>query len=118
MTLLLPPGIKGLKNKKTSSLRYTNRFNSLKHVQQCDRIILIKRKEKIQRKKYTLFHKQHFYKQHPWQNYKLTKIKQKLDNTLRLKFCYIKIIRFLQPRYHLKIVGDILKNVQEQVRLL
>ena len=31
-----------------------NRFNSLKHMQQFDHIILIKRKKKIESKKYTL----------------------------------------------------------------
>ena len=40
---------------------------------------------------------------------KFTKIKQKLCNTVRLK-----IIRFLHlPRYHPKIIRDILKNVQK-----
>ena len=33
-----------------------------------------------------------------------------LSNTLRLNFCYLKIIHILQPRYHPKIVGYILKN--------
>ena len=37
--------------------------------------------------------------------------KQKLINTLRLNFCYLKIIRFLHICYHLKIVGHILKNL-------
>ena len=37
------------------------------------------------------------------------KIKQKLSNTLRLDFRYLQIIRFLHPRYHPKIIGDILK---------
>ena len=32
-----------------------------------------------------------------------------------LNFCNLKIIRFLHPRYHPKIIGDILKNVQMQV---
>ena len=31
------------------------------------------------------------------------KIKQKLSNTLRLNFCYLKFIRFLHPRYHLNL---------------
>ena len=45
---------------------------------------------------------------------KLTKkTKQKLSNTLRLNFCYLKIIRFLHPGYHPKVIGDILKNVQK-----
>ena len=35
-------------------LCYMNRFNSLKHMQQFDHIILIKRKKKIESKKYTL----------------------------------------------------------------
>ena len=36
------------------------------------------------------------------------KIKQKLSNTLRLNFLYLKIIRFLHPRYQPKIIEDIL----------
>ena len=41
---------------------------------------------------------------------KLAKIKQKLSNTQRLDFLYLKIIHFFnQP----KIIGDILKNVQK-----
>ena len=36
---------------------------------------------------------------------------------MRLNFSYVKIIRFLHPLYLLKIIGDILKNVQKQVRL-
>ena len=44
------------------------------------------------------------------------KIKQKLSNTLRLNFCYLKIMRFVHPGYHSKIIGDI-KNVQKQVPL-
>ena len=35
------------------------------------------------------------------------KIKQKLSNNLRLNFCYLKIIRFLQP----KIIEYTLKDV-------
>ena len=38
---------------------------------------------------------------------------KKLSNTLRLNFCYLKIIRFLHTRYHPEIIGDILKNVQK-----
>ena len=41
-------------------------------------------------------------------------MKQKLNNTLRPKFCYLKIIHSLHPpRYHPKIIGDLLKNVQK-----
>ena len=36
---------------------------------------------------------------------------------MRLNFSYVKIIRFFHPLYLLKIIGDILKNVQKQVRL-
>ena len=43
-----------------------------------------------------------------WQN-----IKQKLSNTQRLNSRFLKIIRFLHPRYHQKIIGDILKNIQK-----
>ena len=52
---------------------------------------------------YSLFYEQHFYKQRH-----LHKIKQMLSNTLSLNFCYLKIIRILHPRYHPKIIGDIL----------
>ena len=48
----------------------------------------------------------------------LQKIKQKLSKTLKLNFRYLKIIRFFQPRYQPNIIGNILKNVQKQVRLL
>ena len=41
------------------------------------------------------------------------KLKQKLNNTLRLNFDFLKIIRFIHPRYHPKIIGEILKNVQK-----
>ena len=59
---------------------------------------------------YTLyFYKQHFYKQR--QAGICKKNKQKLSNTLKLNYCYLKIIRFLHPRYHPKIIGSILKNV-------
>ena len=52
---------------------------------------------------YTL-HKQNFYKEHQIEtDIKNQKIKQKLSNTLRLNFCYLKIIRFLHSRYHPKI---------------
>ena len=45
------------------------------------------------------------------------KIKQNLCNTPRLNFRYFKIIRFLHPRYHPKVIGDILKMYQKQVLL-
>ena len=48
-----------------------------------------------------------FFKQHLY----------KLSNTLRLNFRYVKIIRFLHPRYNPRILRDTLKNVQKQVRL-
>ena len=43
---------------------------------------------------------------------KLAKIKQKVSNTLRLNFCFLKIARFLHPSYHSKrdILGGILKK--------
>ena len=40
------------------------------------------------------------------------KVKQVLDNTLRLKFWYLKILGILFPRYHPKIIEHILKNSQ------
>ena len=57
------------------------------------------------------FDKQCFYKQRQAEIGK--KIKQKISNTLRINFCYFKIIRFPHPRYHPEIIGDILKNVQK-----
>ena len=45
------------------------------------------------------------------------KIKQKLSDTLRLSFCDLKIICFFHLRYPPKIIGDILKTVQNQVHL-
>ena len=60
--------------------------------------------------KYTLFYKQH-------QAEIGKKNKQKLSNTLRLNFRYLKIIRFLHRRYLPKIIGDILKNMQKQMGL-
>ena len=38
-----------------------------------------------------------------------------LSNTLRLNFWYLKIMHILHPRYHLKIIGHILKNKQKCV---
>ena len=49
------------------------------------------------------FHKQHFYKQRQAEIGK--KMKQMLSNTLRLNFCYLKIIHILHPRYHQKIIS-------------
>ena len=58
-------------------------------------------------------YKQHFYKQHQTEIGK--KIKQRLSNTLRLNFCYLKIICFRHPRYHPKRIGHILKNIQKSL---
>ena len=41
------------------------------------------------------------------------KIKQKLSNTLRLKFCYLKIIPFLHSWYHAKLIYCAKNNVQK-----
>ena len=60
---------------------------------------------------YTLLYKQQFYKQRQAEIDK--KIKQKSRNPLTLNFCYLKIIHFLNPHYHQKIKGDILKNIQK-----
>ena len=54
-------------------------------------------------------YKQHFYKQRQVEIGK--KIKQLLNNTLRLNFCYLKIIYILHSRYHPKIKGHILKTI-------
>ena len=57
------------------------------------------------------FYKQHFYKRNQAKIGK--KVKQTLCNTLRLDFCYLKIIQVLHPPYHPKIIGHILKNKQK-----
>ena len=36
-----------------------------------------------------------------------------LSNTLRLRFCYLKIIYILHQRYHPKVIGHILKSKQK-----
>ena len=56
---------------------------------------------------YTLFIINNTYKQS--QN----ELGQKLSNSLRLGFHYLKIIRFLHPRYHSQIIEDSLKIVQK-----
>ena len=57
-----------------------------------------------------IFYKPHFYKQSQAEICK----KQMLSNTLRLDFCYLmKIIHILNPPYHPKIIGHILKNKQK-----
>ena len=38
------------------------------------------------------------------------KIDQILSNALKLNFCFLEIIHILHPRYHLKIIGHVLKN--------
>ena len=62
-------------------------------------------------KQHSFFYKQQFYKQCQAEIDK--KNKQKLRNTMRLNFLYLKIIRFLHPRYQAKIIEEILKNVQK-----
>ena len=41
------------------------------------------------------------------------KFKQMLSNTLRLNFCYLKIVH-IHPRYHLKTIGHVLRNKQKK----
>ena len=65
----------------------------------------------LRNKRFLLRNKQHFYKQQQAEIGK--KIKQKLSNTLRMTFRYFKIIRFLHPHYHSKIIDDILKIIQK-----
>ena len=60
---------------------------------------------------YTLFYKQHLYKQRQTEIGK--KVKQMLSNALRLNFCYLKIIHIFHPRYHPKIIGYILTSKQK-----
>ena len=46
------------------------------------------------------------------------KIKQMLSNTLRLNFCYLKIIHILHPRYHPKIMGHRSKRTSVSVFII
>ena len=64
--------------------------------------------------RYMLFYKQHSeeIKILNWQ-----RIKQRLSSTQIPNFYYLEIIRFLHPRYHPRIMGDILKMCERQVRL-
>ena len=61
---------------------------------------------------HAFFNKQHFYNQRQAEIGK--KIKQKISNTLRLNFCYLKIVYSPHPRYHPKIIGDILKMYKKK----
>ena len=45
---------------------------------------------------------------------KLAKNQAKVKQHQRLNFCYLNFIRFFHPRYHSKMTGHILKNVQEK----
>ena len=63
-------------------------------------------KELVIEANYTRFYKQRFYKQYQ------AKI-GKLSNTLRVNFCYLKIIHFLHPFYHPTLIWDIAKIVQK-----
>ena len=61
------------------------------------------------------FYKQHFCKQNKGRNWQ--KIKQKINNMLRLNFCYLKIMHLLHPCYHPRITGNIPKNKQKNKRV-
>ena len=37
-----------------------------------------------------------------------------LSNALRLNFSYLMIIHILHPRYHPKIIGDVLRNKEKK----
>ena len=60
---------------------------------------------------HAFLYKQYFYKQRQDETGK--KIKQMLNRTLRLSFCYMKVIHILNPRYHPKIMRRFLKNRQK-----
>ena len=70
-----------------------------------------------QNKLWSNFHLVHinvfFYKQHLHSIWNWQKIKQMLSNTLRLNFCYLKVIHVLHPRFHSKIIEDIYENKQK-----
>ena len=53
---------------------------------------------------------QHLFKQHQGE---IARIKQKLNNTPRLKFCYVKVIYFFYLYYHTKLIWGILTYVQK-----
>ena len=59
----------------------------------------------------TVKHNTHFFTSNT--RLKLAKNQAKLSNILRLKFCYLKIIHFLGPNDHRKIIGDILENLRK-----
>ena len=40
-----------------------------------------------------------------------------LSNTLKLSFCYLKIIHILHPHDHRKIIGHVLKNKQKNTQV-
>ena len=46
------------------------------------------------------------------------KNKQKVSNTPRLNFCYLKIIHTFHARYHLKIIRCTPKNIYEIIQLI
>ena len=60
---------------------------------------------------HAFLYKQYFYKQPQDEIGK--KIKQMLNRTLRLSFCYMKVIHILNSRYHPKIMRRFLKNRQK-----
>ena len=81
-----------------------------------ENLILSQLKLDVETFRYTLFfYKQHSYKQGQAKIGK--KIKQKPGNILRLNFRYLKIICFLHPHNHPKIIGDTLKMCKKEVRL-
>ena len=48
---------------------------------------------------------------------KLAKNQAKTKQHPGADFCYLKIIHFLYPRYHPRIIEDILKKYEKHVRL-
>ena len=58
-----------------------------------------------------MFYIQHFYRQRQTEISK--KSSKMLSNTLRLNFCYLKILHIIHPHYHLKVIGHTLKNKQK-----
>ena len=57
------------------------------------------------------FYKQQFYKQCQAE---ISKKQAKTNQHPEAENWKLKIIRFLHPHYHLKIIGDVLKNVQKR----
>ena len=121
--LNLPFSKKKTKNKKTSSI---GNFRDVSQFGNARRNILLFRRKRIQNpveyqnwnffQLLTIFAV--FYNTFISNaKLKLAKFKQILSNTLRLNFCYLKIIHILHPHSRLKIMEHSEKQAKEQLRI-